>query len=188
VRERIWRAASDAPSAVSGRSPSRSSTRSVYALGWPISPGVIPPVPRRFSTARKRRWPRCDRSSPAIRGILSPSEDAEEIFSTTFAHVACPVLDPADGRCELYDVRPISCRTYGPPVRIGDEDLPPCRLCFTRATTADIEAARVEIDLGDEEAALLRDLEAEGITGDTIVAFGLSIAGDDEGAADRKPE
>ncbi len=33
----------------------------------------------------------------------------------------CPVLDPETGLCELYAARPITCRTFGPPVRCGDE-------------------------------------------------------------------
>jgi len=28
-------------------------------------------------------------------------------------HWTCPLLDPVSGRCRVYDVRPIACRTYG---------------------------------------------------------------------------
>jgi hypothetical protein len=38
----------------------------------------------------------------------------------------CPALDPGSGACVLYDWRPLSCRTFGPPVRVAREDLPPC--------------------------------------------------------------
>ena len=34
---------------------------------------------------------------------------------------ACPVLDPETGGCDLYAARPVTCRTFGPPVRWGAE-------------------------------------------------------------------
>lgn len=108
-------------------------------------------------------------------GIFGEDEEAEEAFCSAFADVRCPALDPATGRCELYTARPISCRTYGPPVKVGDEALPPCRLCFTQAAPAEIEGARVEIDPDDREGALLRDLEARGRSGETTVAHALAL-------------
>jgi Fe-S-cluster containining protein len=106
-------------------------------------------------------------------GILSEDEAAEAAFSTRHEHVPCPALDPASGRCELYQWRPISCRTFGPPVLIGDEKLPPCRLCFTGASSADIEAARVPIDPEGLEDRLLERYAARGLAGETVVAFAL---------------
>lgn len=107
-------------------------------------------------------------------GVLGPDEEAEERFSTAFEQMPCPALDPQSGACELYDARPISCRTFGPPVQIGADPLPPCRLCFTAAAPDEIDRARVVIDPDDEEDALLRDLERSGIAGETIVAFALA--------------
>jgi Fe-S-cluster containining protein len=107
-------------------------------------------------------------------GVLDTDEAAEERFSTAFERMPCPALDPQSGACELYEARPISCRTYGPPVQIGDDALPPCRLCFTAATPDEIDRARVVIDPDGEEDRLLRDLERQGIAGDTIVAFALA--------------
>jgi Fe-S-cluster containining protein len=75
----------------------------------------------------------------------------------------CPALNPVTGACELYAARPVTCRTFGLPVRIGNDDLPPCRLCFTRATPAEIAAARVTVDPEGAEQSLIDGLSACGI-------------------------
>jgi Fe-S-cluster containining protein len=41
----------------------------------------------------------------------------------------CPALDPEAGTCDLYAARPITCRTFGPPVRIGSESVGVCYRC-----------------------------------------------------------
>lgn len=78
---------------------------------------------------------------------------------------ACPALDPANGTCELYAVRPMTCRTFGPPVRCESGELAICELCFDGASLEEIEAAVVDLDpemLGQAEdenltvAAVLR--------------------------------
>ena len=58
-------------------------------------------------------------------GIFNGEEEAEEAFATRWETLPCPALDPDTGRCDLYPWRPISCRTFGPPVQIGAELLPP---------------------------------------------------------------
>src|SRR5512146_2180364 len=35
----------------------------------------------------------------------------------------CPVLDPDTRTCDLYAWRPITCRTFGPPVRFGQDSV-----------------------------------------------------------------
>lgn len=86
----------------------------------------------------------------------------------------CPALNPGTGACDLYDFRPVTCRTFGPPVRIGDDDLPPCRLCFTTASPAEIEAARVTIDPEADEHAMLMAMSDAGIADEgTTVAEAL---------------
>lgn len=111
----------------------------------------------------------------AATGILSEEDEArEEQFLERYRALPCPLLDPGTGLCELYEARPISCRTFGPPVRIGDEALPPCGLCFTTARPDEVEACRVEIDPSDEEGALLARLAAEGRRGRTLVAYALA--------------
>lgn len=107
-------------------------------------------------------------------GLLDDTDEArEEQFLEHQRALACPLLDPRTGLCELYDARPLSCRTFGPPVRIGGEALPPCELCFTQATPEEIEACRVAIDSADEEGTLLVALEATGRRGRTLVAYAL---------------
>jgi len=113
-------------------------------------------------------------------GFMRGVEEAEERFMGLFATLPCPALDPVTRRCDLYEWRPISCRTFGPPVRIGGEDLPPCRLCFTGASDREIERCRVEIDPDDLEARILLQIEgsdaARGEAAETILAFPLAFA------------
>jgi Fe-S-cluster containining protein len=82
----------------------------------------------------------------------------------------CPALDPKTGACELYAWRPITCRTFGPPVRFGGEALAVCELCFEGATAGEIAACEVDIDPQGLEERLLERMEG----GDTIVAFVLA--------------
>jgi Fe-S-cluster containining protein len=83
----------------------------------------------------------------------------------------CPALDPDTKTCDLYDARPITCRTFGPAVSFGGDALAVCELCYHGATDAEIAACEVEIDPGNLEARLLHGLPA---SGDTIVAFALT--------------
>ena len=80
------------------------------------------------------------------------------------------MLDPRTGRCELYDHRPLTCRTFGPPVRIGETDLPPCRLCFQGAPEETVEACRVEPDPHGLEDRLIARLSGE----ETLIAFAVA--------------
>jgi Fe-S-cluster containining protein len=105
-------------------------------------------------------------------GELAGDEQAEQAFWERFASTPCPALDGETGACDLYESRPVSCRTYGPPIRFGDQVLPPCRLWFAGAPAGAVEQARVEPDPEDRERELL-EMEVEGSRGDTIVAFAL---------------
>jgi Fe-S-cluster containining protein len=100
-------------------------------------------------------------------GWLADDDDALDRFFAAHALRPCPALDPETGSCDLYAWRPVSCRTFGLPVRIGAEDLPPCRLCFVGLSLAEVESFRAEPDPDDLEGALLAG-ERE-----TIVAFAL---------------
>jgi Fe-S-cluster containining protein len=107
-------------------------------------------------------------------GLLVDDEGLEEEFCERFGDLLCPALDPPAGLCQLYAERPLSCRSYGPPVRIGGMDLPPCRLCYQGVPMDDHERYRVAIDRGRLEQSILDDLEARGAPGgETIVAFAL---------------
>ena len=112
---------------------------------------------------------------PGTAGILGADDGAVEAFFKHFAAEPCPVLDQASGRCELYESRPLACRTFGPPVRIGDQDLPPCERCFT-GSLEDERRAIVDIDPEQREDAILDRLEADGAHGETVIAFALADA------------
>jgi len=86
----------------------------------------------------------------------------------------CPVLDPATGGCDLYAGRPVTCRTFGPPVRWGAEPLGICELNFDGASDQKIAACAVDLDVRHLEDSLLQSLEREtGAAGETSIASAL---------------
>jgi Fe-S-cluster containining protein len=85
----------------------------------------------------------------------------------------CPALDPATGLCDLYDARPITCRTFGPATQLREDALGACELCYTGATEEQLMACAVEVDPAGLENALLEDLDTHGAGGMTIVAFAV---------------
>jgi Fe-S-cluster containining protein len=104
-------------------------------------------------------------------GVLDEGPEAEERFVEFANDEVCPVLDPETGLCELYDARPMTCRTFGPPVRT-EGGLGVCELCFHGATDEQIAACEMFVDSDDLEAKLLKKLEkTRGPRGQTIVAF-----------------
>lgn len=108
-------------------------------------------------------------------GTFHGDEAAEESFCARYHDVPCPALDPDTGTCDLYAWRPIACRTFGPPMRTKDEDVPPCGLCFTEATPQEVDAARRRLDVEADEAELTTQLEEDsGRFGYTTVACVLS--------------
>jgi Fe-S-cluster containining protein len=109
-------------------------------------------------------------------GILGTTA-AEDLQFESFANeAACPALDPASGRCDVYPWRPVTCRVFGPPVRMGDGDaLGCCELCFIDASEGEIAACEMLVP-HDLEAQVLHDLEPTSEAapqGETLVAFAL---------------
>jgi Fe-S-cluster containining protein len=102
--------------------------------------------------------------------IFAVGSKAEERFADFGNHEVCPVLDPKTGLCELYDSRPMTCRTFGPPVR-SDGGLGVCELCFHGATDQQIADCEMVPDPENMEATLLNKLEAHGLRGHTVVAY-----------------
>lgn len=106
-------------------------------------------------------------------GALGTSSDDQEQFEDFANEAACPALDPATGRCDVYAWRPMTCRVFGPPVRAagddGAEGLGHCELCFIGATPERIAACEMPVP-HDFEAELLGEV-GEDI--DTVVAFAL---------------
>ncbi len=108
-------------------------------------------------------------------GILAEDEDAEARFADFANDEPCPALDPATGMCDLYSARPMTCRTFGPPVRSGAEGaLGVCELCYHGASDAEIAACEMKPDPENLEQSLIEETEtASGARGNTIVAFCL---------------
>ena len=96
-------------------------------------------------------------------GLLDVERADEELFSSRFQMVPCPALDLETGACELYDYRPVACRTYGLAVRIDGVSLTPCRLNYAGWSADQIEDRRVTLPLEIPEIA-------ENQEGQTVVA------------------
>ena len=107
-------------------------------------------------------------------GILGQS-DADQARFEDFANEApCPALNPATGLCDVYAARPITCRVFGPPVRVdsgvdNETALAHCELCFIGASEAQI--ATCEMPLPHELEATLLDQISD--PGETLVVFAL---------------
>jgi len=109
-----------------------------------------------------------------VTGLLNEGEIAEQQFAEFANDEPCPALDPQTGNCELYESRPMTCRTFGPPVR-SEGGLGVCELCFHGASDEEIAACEMIPDPDDLEATLLHELEeTTGVRGETIVAFALA--------------
>ena len=109
-----------------------------------------------------------------ITGILEEGEAAEERFEDLADDEPCPALDPETGGCDLYLARPMTCRTFGPPVRCGPNAVGVCEPCFEGATEEQIADCEVEIDSEALETELAAEIEkTTGAKGRTIVAWAL---------------
>jgi Fe-S-cluster containining protein len=109
-------------------------------------------------------------------GVLDESDEAEGRFREFGNEEVCPVLDPETGLCELYDARPMTCRTFGPPVR-AEGGLGVCELCYHSATDEEIAACEMVVDTDDLESELVSKIEkGGGPRGRTIVAWALGKA------------
>lgn len=104
-------------------------------------------------------------------GILKPAGQ----FPPAFDNVPCPALDPDTRCCDLYDSRPITCRTFGPAAAQADGSIGACELCYAGASDEEIAACVVESDPDGLESDLLAALEAGGMCGETIVAYALAL-------------
>jgi Fe-S-cluster containining protein len=70
----------------------------------------------------------------AIRGLVErwPTAQRQALAETGPAD-RCAALD-ADGRCKIYDARPIVCRSHGAPIRMRKDSLPVIESCFRNFT------------------------------------------------------
>ena len=103
-------------------------------------------------------------------GCLGDSDREQQSFEDFANDAPCPALDPATGRCDVYAWRPMTCRVFGPPVRMGKGDaLGCCELCFHGATEDEIAACEMPVP-HDLEASLLSEIKP---APDTVVAYAL---------------
>jgi Fe-S-cluster containining protein len=106
-------------------------------------------------------------------GVLGSSESDQALFEDFANDAACPALDPATGRCDVYQWRPMTCRAFGPPVRATDENgaegLGHCELCFIGATPEQVAACEMPVPHALESELL----EEFGLKFETVVAFAL---------------
>ena len=103
-------------------------------------------------------------------GLLGESDAERERFEEFANEAACPALDAATGRCDVYAWRPMTCRVFGPPVLMGEGDrLGHCELCFVGASEAEVKACEMTVPHG-LEAGLLDEVDAKS---ETVVAFAL---------------
>jgi Fe-S-cluster containining protein len=103
-------------------------------------------------------------------GALGDSEAEQERFEAFANDAACPALDPATGRCDVYAWRPMTCRVFGPPVRMGDgEALGHCELCFVGAGEAEVAACEMTVP-HELEAEVMDEI---GVKSETVVAFAV---------------
>jgi Fe-S-cluster containining protein len=137
--------------------------------------------PRRAARVRQRAQQAVKRLSATFpgnpkTGILGEDEEAEAAFAEFANDEPCPALDPETGACDLYRARPMTCRTFGPPVRSGPEEgLAVCELCYHGATDkqiADCEMVPAPDNLEDRLIGQAEKLT--GKRGNTIVAWCLA--------------
>jgi Fe-S-cluster containining protein len=137
--------------------------------------------PKRAARVRQRAKDAVRRLAPGFpgdpaTGTLGADADSESRFAGFADDEPCPALDPATGTCDLYSARPMTCRTFGPPVRTGANGaLGVCELCYHGATDQQIAACEMVPDPdGLEEKLIAKMQKKTGRHGETIVAFALA--------------
>ena len=107
-------------------------------------------------------------------GILAPDYEENILFEEFANDEPCPVLDLDHGTCDLYEHRPILCRTFGPPMRTEEDNLATCELCFIHASTEEIAAAELDPNIPIHEAASNDAFNAaHNLHGETLIAYAL---------------
>src|ERR1019366_3244259 len=88
-------------------------------------------------------------------GQLGNSAADRARFDEFANEAACPALNPATGLCDVYAWRPMTCRVFGPPVRMGEGNaLGCCELCFIGADEAVIASCEMPVPHELEERLL----------------------------------
>lgn len=103
-------------------------------------------------------------------GVIGESEEERARFEMFANDAPCPALNPETGLCDVYEWRPMTCRVFGPPVRVEGGALGCCELCFAGAK--DEVVAACEMNVPHELEAQL--VEETGWSGNTVVAFAMT--------------
>jgi Fe-S-cluster containining protein len=130
--------------------------------------------PARAAAVRARAAAYIETIAPVYPGNPGTGELFDEHSLPDSAdELPCPALDPETGGCDLYESRPITCRSFGPATRIGEDRLAACELCYVGATDAEIAQCAVEVDAEGIEGTLVEELAKLGHKGVTIVAYAI---------------
>jgi Fe-S-cluster containining protein len=135
-----------------------------------------PEKSQRIHTRVKESLTRLDPWFPGdlTTGILEEDYEAAILFEEFANDEPCPVLDPATGTCDLYESRPILCRTFGPPMRTGEGNLATCELCYIHATSEEVAACELDPTLPAQETASNEAFNAaHRLHGETLIAYAL---------------
>lgn len=136
--------------------------------------------PARAEAVRQRARESVARVAPVFpgnptTGLLGRTKKERRRFEDFANEELCPALDPVEGTCDLYEWRPMTCRTFGPPVRIEGGGLGICELCYQSCSEREIAECEMVPDPENLEPQLVREVERNtGKRGDTIVAFPLA--------------
>ncbi len=107
-------------------------------------------------------------------GVLGDSYEEAILFEEFANDEPCPALDFEHGTCDLYESRPVLCRTFGPPMRTEEGNLATCELCYIEATTEEIERCELDPAIPAIEARSNEEYEAAtGRRGETLIAYAL---------------
>jgi len=107
-------------------------------------------------------------------GILDESDEGQKSFEAFANDEPCPALNPADGTCDLYESRPMTCRVFGPPIR-SEDGLGACELCYQGVPDEEVAAYEMIPDPHDLESRLLERFERNTKRHrNTIIAFCLA--------------
>ncbi len=135
--------------------------------------------PDRAARIRARAQDTVRRLSPEFpgdpaTGIIDDSPEMKQRWNDFAPDEPCPALHPENGTCEMYEWRPILCRTFGPPI-MDDGELSVCELCFDGATDEETETCEMHPDPEKLEPVLIKEAEhTTGIQGETIIAWALA--------------
>src|SRR5579863_5742858 len=103
-------------------------------------------------------------------GLLGDSDADRSRFEDFANEAPCPALNPATGLCDVYAWRPMTCRVFGPPIRMAEGDaLGCCELCFVGAPAEEIGACEMQLASELEE----RLVKETGVEDETVVAYAL---------------